>query len=445
MPRYIAYCRKSQDEVDRQVLSIEAQVVEITEFAKREHLEIVEFVTEAKTAKCPGREKFNQVIKQIEGGHVDGLIAWHADRLARNSIDGGRIIYLLDTGKLVDLKFPTMWFDNTPQGKFMLSIAFGQSKYYVDNLSENVVRGMRQKIRNGVWPSQAPLGYTNNPKTRGIDLDHEVSRVVRKAYTMFATDGYTYAEMARFLANYDLKRKNGKPFTIAKIKHLLTSKFYVGLLHYKGEYHDGTQELFIPRELFQQVQEVVARHERQPQKSHRLPFMGLATCGGCGVAITAEEHHKYYHRTHNHQTYSYYRCTRKLKPCKQAPIPGIAFEGQLRDLVAAVSIPDHWGEIWKSELAKDEQSEKLLAATKLRETEKELQLLTNKQNTLLDSYLEGVVDKECYTKKKAEITNSQLQLREQKEVLSTNGSIWIESFREVINDALSAHKIGAGN
>ncbi len=88
MPRYIAYCRKSQDEADRQVLSIEAQIVEITEFAKREHLEIVEFVTEARTAKSPGREKFNQVIKQIVRGQVDGIIAWHADRLARNSIDG---------------------------------------------------------------------------------------------------------------------------------------------------------------------------------------------------------------------------------------------------------------------------------------------------------------------------------------------------------------------
>jgi len=69
---------------------------------------------------------------------------------ARNSIDGGRIIYLVDTGKITTLKFPTFWFDPTPQGKFMLSIAFGQSKYYVDNLSENIKRGIRQKLRNGI-------------------------------------------------------------------------------------------------------------------------------------------------------------------------------------------------------------------------------------------------------------------------------------------------------
>ena len=146
MTKYIAYCRKSRDEADKQVLSIEAQIAELKEVAKREHLEIVEFIEEAKTAKVPGREKFAELIRKIEKGYANGILAWHPDRLARNSMDGGKIIYLLDTGKLIDLKFPTFWFDNTPQGKFMLSIAFGQSKYYVDNLSENVKRGLRQKL-----------------------------------------------------------------------------------------------------------------------------------------------------------------------------------------------------------------------------------------------------------------------------------------------------------
>ena len=107
-------------------------------------------------------------MQKVEKGQVGGIIAWHPDRLARNSIDGGKIIYLLDTGKLLDLKFPTSWFENTPQVKFMLNISFGQSKYYVDNLSENVERGLRQKIRNGIWPSKATYGYMNNPKTRSV-------------------------------------------------------------------------------------------------------------------------------------------------------------------------------------------------------------------------------------------------------------------------------------
>src|SRR3972149_2368674 len=163
MIKYFIYCRKSTDGADRQALSIEAQIAELKELAKKENLEVVDFFTEAKTAKKPGREKFEQMLKLVEKGEANGILSWHADRLARNSVDGGKIIYLLDTGKLQSLKFPTLWFENTPQGKFMLSIAFGQSKYYIDNLSENVKRGIRQKLRNGVYPNKAPIGYLNKP------------------------------------------------------------------------------------------------------------------------------------------------------------------------------------------------------------------------------------------------------------------------------------------
>ena len=152
MTKFFLYARKSTDEPDRQVLSIEAQIAEVKEFALREGLDIVKTFVESQTAKEPGRPIFNDMLSRIEKGEANGILAWHPDRLARNSVDGGRIIYLIDTGKIRELKFPTFWFENTPQGKFMLNIAFGQSKYYVDNLSENVKRGLRQKVRRGEYP-----------------------------------------------------------------------------------------------------------------------------------------------------------------------------------------------------------------------------------------------------------------------------------------------------
>ena len=143
MNKFFLYARKSTDEPDRQILSIEAQITELREFGEREHLEIVQEFIESQTAKEPGRPIFNQMLSLIEKGFAQGILAWHPDRLARNSVDGGKIIWLLDIEKLKELKFPTFWFDPTPQGKFMFSIAFGQSKYYIDNLSENVKRGLR--------------------------------------------------------------------------------------------------------------------------------------------------------------------------------------------------------------------------------------------------------------------------------------------------------------
>jgi len=138
------------------------------------------------------------MIKEIESGDSFGILSWHPDRLARNSVDGGKIIYLVDTGKIASLKFPTFWFDATPQGKFMLNIAFGQSKYYIDNLSENIKRGLRQKLRNGVYPSYAPIGYLNELRHHTIIKDPNRADAVRKVFEAYATGKYTFEDLQNF-------------------------------------------------------------------------------------------------------------------------------------------------------------------------------------------------------------------------------------------------------
>ena len=141
--KFFLYCRKSKDVEDKQALSIEAQITELREFAKRENLQIVEVFIEKQTAKVPGRPIFNEMLEKIEIGEANGILSWHPDRLARNSVDGGRIIYLLDTGKLQSLKFPQFWFEPTPQGKFMLSIPFYQEvRNYFKGTSANPTQPM---------------------------------------------------------------------------------------------------------------------------------------------------------------------------------------------------------------------------------------------------------------------------------------------------------------
>ena len=124
MLKYFIYCRKSSEDEERQILSIEAQLQELRDYAKQNSLFVMKEFSESKTAKEPGRPIFNQMLSEIEKGNASGILAWNPDRLARNSIDGGKIIYLVDTQKITSLKFPTFWFEPTPQGKFMLSVAF---------------------------------------------------------------------------------------------------------------------------------------------------------------------------------------------------------------------------------------------------------------------------------------------------------------------------------
>ena len=147
--KYFIYVRKSTDVEDKQVLSVEAQIVELKEYAAKYELQIVDTFVEKRTAKKPGRPILNKMLSRISSGEANGILSWLPDRLSRNSIDSGQIIYMLDENILLDLKFPHFWFENTPQGKYMLANEFNSSKQYVDNLSVNTKRGLRQKVRRG--------------------------------------------------------------------------------------------------------------------------------------------------------------------------------------------------------------------------------------------------------------------------------------------------------
>ena len=270
--KFFLYARKSTDEPERQVLSIEAQLFELQEYAKKEGLNVVREFIESKTAKEPGRYIFNDMIARIEEGEAEGILAWHPDRLARNSIDGGKIIYLIDTGKISTLKFPTFWFDSTPQGKFMLNIAFGQSKYYVDNLSENIRRGIRQKLRNGIWPAYAPLGYINDKEKRCIVVDKEKAKYIRKAFEIYATGEYPLSVIRKKINIAGLVGKKGKLLSVSNYQYMLKNPIYYGVIRYNGEFHDGKHEPIITKKLFDSVAEVMKKKSK-PKGRNLKPYV----------------------------------------------------------------------------------------------------------------------------------------------------------------------------
>lgn len=110
------YCRRPTDSEDRQVLSIEFQRREAERaFWRTPEISIVRVFAEFMSAKAPAPAGIQRMIKRIEHGDAAGIIAWMPDRLARNSVDGGPIVYVLVTGALRDLKFVTQSFENTSQ------------------------------------------------------------------------------------------------------------------------------------------------------------------------------------------------------------------------------------------------------------------------------------------------------------------------------------------
>src|SRR3989339_1949198 len=422
--KYFLYARKSTDEPERQILSIEAQLFELKEYAKKENLCVVKEFIESKTAKQPGREIFNTMIAGIEQGEAKGILAWHPDRLARNSIDGGKIIYLLDTGKILDLKFPTFWFDSTPQGKFMLNIAFGQSKYYVDNLSENIKRGHRQKLRKGIWPGFAPLGYLNNSRTKNIDLDNEKSVLVQKCFELYATGDNTLKNIKQFLADTGLDSYQGNVLSTSCVQRMLKNPFYYGTFRFNGELYEGSHEPIISKKLFDDVQQVMnSRGKKKRKRKHEFAFSGFMKCGKCGCLITAE----------TQKGHIYYRCTKKKQTCNEKYLREEALVEQMKSVIQKVSIPGDWADNMLAELDREKtsiQNEGVSFVQNLKDRKTEVE---QKIDRLLDIYIEGRgISPEEYQAKKAKLLNEKADIDQEIRDFEQKGNNWLEPMREVI-------------
>ena len=447
MQKYFVYARKSTDVEDKQVLSIEAQLVELRTYARNERLEIVDELIEKKSAKMPGRPVFADMLKRIERGEANGIIAWHPDRLARNSIDGGQIVYLLDQTLLKNLKFPTFWFENTSQGKFMLSIAFGQSKYYVDNLSENTKRGLRQKVRRGEFPGPAPVGYINDIRTKEIVTDKRRAPVVVETFELYAKGESCFEDVSQFLFTHGIKTSGNKQFPKDQVKRLLTNPFYYGHFRYAGEIHEGKHEAIISKKLFDNVQAVIAERSRprKGKKNDPMPLCGTLHCGTCGMMITGEKRIKRQKNGNVHR-YVYYRCSKKNKTldCHGPHIREELLNEQLLAIIHRYAMPDEWAQRLYALIEQDISSAQATNTVTLSELEQEVSLRAGKLQRLLDSYLDQDIEREVYLAKKAELMSEKKSFEENLSKLTLNKNIWVEPMKRWIETAVSICKIKNG-
>ena len=320
----------------------------------------------------------------------------------------------------------------------MLNIAFGQSKYFVDNLRENVKRGLRQKIRNGVWPGWAPVGYTNNPKTRGIDVDSEKAPKIRKLFEMYATGACTLHSLANWCTEKGLRGNLGKDIALSNVQSILQNIFYFGLMKYRGEIFEGHHEPLVSKKLFDKCQEVMAkRGKKKDIRKHHFAFLGLLKCGYCGCAITAE-----IQKGHN-----YYHCTKKKGPCQEKHfLREEKLTEQITSFLQKVSLSSQDTKKVLAELQKDKKQAKEEAKTTVQNLKIELAEVETKLEKLLDAYLGEVISPEDYKIRKERLMTRKVELGEKIEDFEQRGLSWLEPAREfVLSLNQAANLIESGN
>ena len=425
------------------MLSIEAQLTELREYAKREDIIISAEVVEKQSAKYIGRPLFNKMLDEIEkvGGNI---LAWNPDRLARNSVDGGRVIYLLDTGKLASLKFPTFWCDNTGQGKFMLNMAFGQSKYYVDSLSENTKRGLRQKVRNGEYPTLAPVGYINDSRIKSVIVDRKKAKIIKQAFELYVKGNQRLEDIANFLAKKNIISKRGNIIHKSRATSILSNPFYTGLFRYGGELHEGKHEPIISKKLFDQAQEMLKLRGKPDRKAKNEPqsFCGLISCASCGMMITGEYKVKKQKNGNVHE-YIYYHCTKKNKSvkCKEPCIRQEELSNQLSSIIQKVSLPKDWAEELNRIALEDHKNSAQFLTAGVKEKEEKIQNIKIKLERLLTGYLDQDIEKEIYRAEKSKLLFSKKSLEEEIISLSHKQNAWLEPFQNWVKVAQGLDKI----
>lgn len=350
---YGNYCRKSTESEDRQVLSIDSQIDEGKKLSdglgvkiKQEHL-----LTESKSAKTSGtRPKFEEMIGMIEGGEMNGVIAWHPDRLSRNSIDGARLIEQMDKGNLIEIVTPGQTFRNTPFDKFMFMLQCSQAKMENDKKGVDVKRGLHKKASLGMYPGPATVGYKNDKYAEKGNkvplLDEERSPVVRKMIDLMLTGNYTVAQIWRIARNeWGFTMPSGKKISRPTVYRLFSNPFFYGKYEYplkSGKWFDGIHEKIMTVEEYDKIQVLLGKKGKPRPKTHIFDFTGMMRCGECGASITAETKNKK-QKNGNVHIYVYYHCTKRINPqCSQGSIEEKELKAQIIKEITQIEIPDEF-------------------------------------------------------------------------------------------------------
>ena len=470
--KYFIYARKSTESDDKQMASIEDQIAEATKLAKQLNLEIVDIISESKSAKEPGRKRFNEMIERIRNNEAQGVLSWKLNRLARNPIDGGIVIDLLQKNIIKHIQtygkeyLPT---DNV----IMMYIEFGMSNQYSNDLSVDVKRGMRQKAERGWYPCAVlPIGYLHNsgrPGEKEIISDPKRFSIVQRLWKLLLTGNYSISDLKREAKKMGLTNRKGKPYALNTFAKLFQNEFYAGYFNWRDNEDilnqlEGKHKKMIAHSEFKKGQIILEKKGRPTRvNKYDFPYRGPLSCGECSSAITAE--HKLQIRCSRCNTkFSfknrtsckscdlpikkmkkptitekvYYRCTKRKKRCSQPYIEQAKLTKIIEEHIKRISIDDDFFNLAISCLDATEKedavdTQKLKQSLLKRKTE-----LVTRHERLITLRLNNEISAEEMIVEKTKINKQIQELEGKLEELDMHNFSWRDCTKNTLSFNLKA-------
>lgn len=394
MSKAVIYARVSSIEQKKEGYSIPAQVKLLKEYAQKSSLEIVQEFTDSETAKQAGRTNFNAMLQFLKKHkNIRTILVEKTDRLYRNFKD----YVILDE---IDLEIhlvkenTVLSKDSKSHEKFIHGIKVLMAKNFIDNLSEEVKKGLREKAEQGYYPARPPYGYKKSDKNMAV-IDTETSPFVKRAFELYAEGDKSLEWVRHKLYEEGLTYRADKP-VIGKnhLERILKNIFYRGAFKFSGRIYSGLHEPLVTKSLFESVQEAFKKDGKPLYRNeHEFIFASLMTCGECGCTITAEI---------KKQKYIYYHCSwgRGKDNCSQKDyIKQEALEEQFNEIVKRISITNEQKEwiVNALKLSLEEKTEYL--EQKVSSLQIQTKKLRDRINKIYIDKLDGVISEEFWYEK----------------------------------------------
>ncbi|MFN0279178.1 MAG: recombinase family protein [Pyrinomonadaceae bacterium] len=426
--KYYSYIRVSTQRQGQHGTSLTEQQAAIDRFAKSWNLPIVERFEERETAAKQGRPVFLEMLKRLKRGSANGVIIHKIDRSARNLKDWADLGSLIDSG--LEVHFASESLDlNSRGGRLSADIQAVVASDYVRNLREEAKKGIYGRLKQGIFPFQAPVGFLDCGPGKPKSIDPVAGPLIRTAFELYATGRWGLRALPEELHRLGLRNRNGKNVTTNGLFTILHNPFYMGLIRIQktGDVFAGAHTPIVSKRLFDHVQDIFAGKTVPKRTIHNFTYRRMIRCSTCEHFLIGELQKRMV----------YYRC--QTRGCTSACLKEETVTETLgRDLKRLELGPQEF-RLYRDEsikLFEDRNNESENAKKELVLHQKKIK---DRRGRLVDSYLDGILDKEDYVERKSQLIAEELDLKDRIGRLDKNWNDIPTRFEEFLELANSAY------
>lgn len=421
MKKGFGYIRCSTIGQAEEGFTLDNQKRTIKEYCQSHGIQLLHiFEDGGRSGRTVNRPEFQEMLAKVKEKGIECIVIYKIDRFARNIADFSRIRKELKEKGISLLSVVEGDLSSGSASSLTANIFASVAEWESDVNSQRTKDALLQKFINGWQPTPPPVGYRSvggEHEQKTCEIEPCTAPTIKKMFELYSTGDYSMVSLQEWLKDKNILSKNGTIISFSRINNILRNDFYYGLIRWHGQSKIGKHQPLISKQLFDTCQYILEKHRHFLLRERKYDFLlrGFVNCT-CGMRLVGD----YSLIRSNHKKLGYYHCQKRYSPdCKQKYVQAKDLEQQVEEYIKRLEFTEEFTAQVKSQ-AKEflSMGRKNNGSTIQAFTNQKTGLVT-KRNKLEDLLIDGLVDRDTYTRKHAEISekidNLQAQIDEVEE------------------------------